>query len=253
MVLPFTVATSFIFLHPRPSLMVLMACSVVTFGFFIGVFLDGTPVSLIGISFGVASSMVTAVHSVVIKKSLEVVKGSALHLSWYTNLFSAVILFPLLILLGEGPGVMNLLFGSSTTVAANNAFSTFMWGSIITVRSHVVFRRLAMLICCDAGCIRIPYEHRKFALNQGHFAHHPHGLIRRTRSGCISPRHVAFRRDHQHVCVSAFAFESFTHLFSVVALPPLRPYFLAPSSILGSSIKSLKLPSKATTAFHSKK
>ncbi|GJE98723.1 transporter family [Phanerochaete sordida] len=133
MVLPFTVMTSYIFLHARPSFMVLFACSLVTFGFFIGVFLDGTPVSLVGISFGVASSMITAMHSVVIKKSLEVVKGSALHLSWYTNLFSAVLLLPLLLLAGEGPGVSSLLFGAHIVPAGGvSPLSTFLWGSAIT-------------------------------------------------------------------------------------------------------------------------
>lgn len=134
MVLPFTVATSFVFLQSRPSIMVLLACSVVTLGFFVGVFLDGTHVSLVGISFGVASSMITAVHSVVIKKSLEVVKGSTLHLSWYTNLVSAVILLPLLLLAGEGPGVYNLFFGLHIIPAGGvSPLTTFLWGSAITV------------------------------------------------------------------------------------------------------------------------
>ena len=130
MVLPFTVATSFVFLHSRPSVMALLACSLVTFGFFVGVFLDGTGVSLVGVSFGVASSMITAVHSVVIKKSLEVVKGSALHLSWYTNLLSVVALTPAVVLSGELPGVTKLLFSPEPGV-----LYTFMMGSFITVRS----------------------------------------------------------------------------------------------------------------------
>ncbi|KAI0826054.1 hypothetical protein BC629DRAFT_1452693 [Irpex lacteus] len=128
MVLPFTVATSVLFLHARPSLLVLFACSLVTLGFFVGVFLDGTSVSGVGIFFGVASSMITAVHSVVIKNSLEVVKGSALHLSWYTNLYSAILLLPILVLLGEGPGVLDLLYGNTS----QSSLSTFLWGSLIT-------------------------------------------------------------------------------------------------------------------------
>lgn len=134
LVLPFTVLTSYVFLHSRPSLPALLACSLVTFGFFIGVFLDGTHVSFVGISFGVASSMITAVHSVVIKKSLDVVKGSALHLSWYTNLLSSVVLIPVIILAGEAPKVVDLLFGD--LVAAKDEMTplaTFMWGSAITV------------------------------------------------------------------------------------------------------------------------
>lgn len=102
-----------------------------TLGFFVGVFLDGTSVSAVGIFFGVASSVITAVHSVVIKKTLDIVKGSALHLSWYTNLYSAILLLPILLLLGEGPGVADLLYGN----ASKSSVSTFLWGSLITVSS----------------------------------------------------------------------------------------------------------------------
>lgn len=144
LVLPFTVATSFIFLHARPSFLVLLACSVVTMGFFVGVFLDGTKVSTLGIFFGVTSSMITAMHSVVIKRSLEVVKGSALHLSWYTNLFSALLLIPILLLNGEGPGVYDLLFTPHiVNVGQVSPLTTFMWGSAITVSALVFVRQIS--------------------------------------------------------------------------------------------------------------
>ncbi|KZT01348.1 uncharacterized protein LAESUDRAFT_731340 [Laetiporus sulphureus 93-53] len=133
MVLPFTVATSFLLLHARPSLRILFACSIVTFGFFIGVFLDGTPVSPMGIFFGVVSSMITALHSVVIKKALDIVHGSALHLSWYTNLLSAVLLAPILVLVGELPRVTRLLFGpNEAPVGELSTLGTFLLGSAIT-------------------------------------------------------------------------------------------------------------------------
>ena len=141
MVLPFTVATSFIFLHSRPSFMILCACSSVTLGFFVGVFLDGTRVSMIGIFFGVTSSMITAMHSVVIKRSLEVVKGSALHLSWYTNLFSAIILIPVFLLAGEGPGVYDLFYTTHyVRLGQWSPLTTFLWGSAITVSLASVSR-----------------------------------------------------------------------------------------------------------------
>ncbi|KAI0365005.1 hypothetical protein BV20DRAFT_973705 [Pilatotrama ljubarskyi] len=133
MVLPFTVATSFFLLHARPSLRILAACAVVTVGFFVGVFLDGTPVSVVGVTFGVLSSMITAMHSVVIKKSLDVVHGSALHLSWYTNLLSAIVLAPVLVLVGELPGVLKLLFGPNENAEGKlSTLSTFIVGSLIT-------------------------------------------------------------------------------------------------------------------------
>lgn len=138
LVLPFTVGTSFIVLHSRPSLRIILACVVVTLGFFVGVFLDGTHVSLVGVSFGVVSSVITATHSVVIKQSLNVVNGSALLLSWYTNLLSAIVLVPIIFLAGEVPGVIKLLFGVDELVRSAgtmSALQTFLWGSAITVRN----------------------------------------------------------------------------------------------------------------------
>lgn len=133
LVLPFTVVTSFVALNSRPSLRILLACGVVTLGFFIGVFLDGTPVSLLGIFFGVTSSAITAVHSVVIKQSLNVVDGSALLLSWYTNLLSAVVLLPICFLAGEGSGISTLLFGVEEGIDGGmSPLATFFWGSMIT-------------------------------------------------------------------------------------------------------------------------
>jgi len=135
LVLPFTVLTSYFFLSARPSLRILLSCSVVTLGFFVGVFLDAVPMRLLGVGFGVASSAITAIHSVVIKKSLDVVKGSAMNLSWYTNLFSAMGMIPLIILAGEVPEIMELFFGQTEVVSVDGELSElqrFIWGSFIT-------------------------------------------------------------------------------------------------------------------------
>lgn len=94
-----------------------------------------------GISFGIISSAITALHSVVIKKSLDVVKGSALHLSWYTNLLSAAILIPGFVIMGELPEVNKLLFLPEINVlevpspdsGGMTKLGTFLWGSLITV------------------------------------------------------------------------------------------------------------------------
>ncbi|THH29502.1 hypothetical protein EUX98_g4701 [Antrodiella citrinella] len=77
--------------------------------------------------------MITAVHSVVIKKSLDVVKGSALHLSWYTNLLSSFALIPVILLAGEYPGIMDLLFGPKLDpIDGLSIRMTFVTGSAIT-------------------------------------------------------------------------------------------------------------------------
>ncbi|KAG6827121.1 hypothetical protein H0H92_013141 [Tricholoma furcatifolium] len=135
LVLPFTIVTSFFAFRSVPSLRILVACAVVTTGFFIGVFLDGTSVSMLGIFFGVVSSGITALHSVVIKESLKVVNGSALLLSWYTNLLSAIVLLPICFLAGEGAGVWELFFGIEQAASSEGGMSllaTFLWGSLIT-------------------------------------------------------------------------------------------------------------------------
>ncbi|KAJ7468023.1 hypothetical protein FB451DRAFT_1257813 [Mycena latifolia] len=135
LVLPFTVAASLAVLPSRPSVRILAACAIVTAGFFIGVLLDGTPLSLVGIAFGVASSSITAIASVVIKQSLKVVDNSTILLSWYTNLLSAVVLVPLVLLAGEGPRVLALLSGhpnADASITDPPQLHTFFWGSLIT-------------------------------------------------------------------------------------------------------------------------
>ncbi|KAJ6558005.1 hypothetical protein B0H19DRAFT_1149432 [Mycena capillaripes] len=142
LVLPFTVATSFALLHSRPSVRILASCAVVTAGFFCGVLLDGTPLSLVGVGFGVFSSSVTALASVIIKQSLIVVDGSTILLSWYANLLSAIVLAPIVLLAGEGPSVLALLSGRPSpdpevaaavaTAGVTNELMTFIWGSLVT-------------------------------------------------------------------------------------------------------------------------
>lgn len=127
MVLPFTVLTSFIFLSARPSLRILIACAIVTGGFCVGVFFDGVTVSTKGVLFGIASSATTALHAVVIKKALRLLNDNALDLCWYSNLLTALILSVVVVLMGEVPGVVELLQGDSSSLV------TFMWGSLITV------------------------------------------------------------------------------------------------------------------------
>jgi len=135
LVLPFTVCTSYFVLHARPSLRILLSCAIVSVGFFVGVFLDGTQVSPLGVCFGVASSVITALHSVVIKRSLNIVNGSALLLSWYQNAICSILMVPVVILAGEGPDVLKLFFGVDELVKEPGSMSTlrkFLWGTAFT-------------------------------------------------------------------------------------------------------------------------
>ena len=152
LLLPFTVGLSSLVLHTRPSLRILLSCGLVTMGFFVGILID-TPSStyfrspdaaplpgvkapsLIGVAFGLVSSMSTALHAVVIKRSLDAVSGSTLQLAWYSNLVSCLAMLPLVFLAGEFPGVMDLFFGAASSDAGKGIsdLATFVWGSAITV------------------------------------------------------------------------------------------------------------------------
>ncbi|KAI0249782.1 hypothetical protein BJV78DRAFT_1224825 [Lactifluus subvellereus] len=126
LLLPFTVLTSYIMLLTRPSIRVLLSCSIITSGFFIGVFLDGTRISRLGVFFGISSSLMTALHAAVMKRGFRVVEGSALSMSWYSNLLSSVLLMPFIIILGEGPAVLDLLSGHG------EGLWTFIVGSAVS-------------------------------------------------------------------------------------------------------------------------
>lgn len=81
----------------------------------------------LGIVFGLLSSVTTASSAVIIKHSLDFVDGSTIALAWYNNLFSTIVLFPLVFVVGEGPAVYELLF------VDEKGWSTFLWGTLITV------------------------------------------------------------------------------------------------------------------------
>ncbi len=142
LVLPLTVFFSVFFLrNSRPSVRIFVACGIVTVGFFVGVFLDGSyssrtdgkGPSFLGIFFGILSSMTTAAHAVVIKKSLEVVNGDAIELSWYSNALSSVLLLPLIVLAGEVPDILAFINTPVVLSTGNSPLTTFLWGSLITV------------------------------------------------------------------------------------------------------------------------
>jgi hypothetical protein len=116
-------------LRARPSVRIFFSCSVVTSGFFIGIFLDEVHISALGILFGISSSLMSALHAAVMKRGFEVVEDSALSMSWYSNLLSSLLLLPFVIMVGEGPAVFDILSGRA------EGLTTFLIGSLVTVSS----------------------------------------------------------------------------------------------------------------------
>jgi solute carrier family 35 (GDP-fucose transporter), member C1 len=125
---------------------VLLACAVVSVGFFVGVLLDHAPdsatadrskpsstTSILGIAFGLISSLTTASHAIVIKRSLTLVNGDAIELAWYSNVLSSMVLIPIIWLVGEGGGIIDLV--TSPLYTGNGELSVlgrFLWGSLVT-------------------------------------------------------------------------------------------------------------------------
>lgn len=135
---------SLIFLKAsRPSVRILAACAVVTAGFFVGVFLDSSPssapgdgtkstTSMWGIFFGLISSLTTASHAIVIKRSLTIVNGDAIELAWYSNVLSSVVLIPIIWLVGEGHGIIELATSPIYADGELSILGRFLWGSLVT-------------------------------------------------------------------------------------------------------------------------
>ncbi|KIM22890.1 hypothetical protein M408DRAFT_78318 [Serendipita vermifera MAFF 305830] len=142
LILPLTVILSLIFLKAsRPSIRVLAACAVVTAGFFVGVFLDGAPnsspnagttTSMLGIVFGLVSSLTTASHAIVIKRSLTLVNGDAIELAWYSNVLSSIVLIPIIWLVGESKGIIELATSPIYADGELSILGRFLWGSLVT-------------------------------------------------------------------------------------------------------------------------
>jgi len=132
LVLPCTVVLSSLMLHSRPSLLILVSVVIVTSGFLLGVVLDLSPSSglstttPLGVTFGILSSVTTALQAVVIKRSLDVVKGNAMDLAWYNNLLSSIIMIPCVVFAGEMGEITEMFFGKGEALPA------FIWGSAIT-------------------------------------------------------------------------------------------------------------------------
>jgi len=114
---------------------------VVVFGFFSGMFFGPAPAQdsdkvtypFLGPFTGMMSSVLTAIHSILIKAAIEVLQGKTMDLVWYNNSLSAIGLLPLVLLTGEWQEAV-LLFTSAAEDGADqySPLHTFIVGSIIT-------------------------------------------------------------------------------------------------------------------------
>ena len=142
----------------------------------LGVSAEKLHASSIGIALGVASSVTTAVHAIIVKRSLPIVDGSTLDLVYYSNLLSAGVIVPFVLVSGEAWVVLEMVAG---TGAKPEALGTFLWGAAITVSAVFAVKRGMELIRRVTGCLWIPHLPRWVCEYQGDVAHLAHGLCRR--------------------------------------------------------------------------
>ncbi|KAI9024110.1 hypothetical protein DFJ74DRAFT_667458 [Hyaloraphidium curvatum] len=129
LILPLTVTFSWIMLKKRSSVAVLSACGIVVVGFLVGTLLEDKEikVSFWGVTFGVLSSVTTALHAIVIARSLEVVNNSTLDLVFYNNVLSAVGLVPIVLISGLWSE-----FAALSDMLGSGGLGTLVWGTLVT-------------------------------------------------------------------------------------------------------------------------
>ncbi|KAJ3750771.1 hypothetical protein DFH05DRAFT_113622 [Lentinula detonsa] len=129
--LPLTILVSSIHTSCIPSAKIIVAATLVSFGFFVGVApsaalpLLASPTS-ITLFYGILSSLFIALHAVLIKSSLPHCDNSTIQLAWWTNFGSAVFLVPFVVFNGE------LQILRANLVEGDWNGKVFGWGCLVT-------------------------------------------------------------------------------------------------------------------------
>ena len=132
--LPLTIAVSSALSKSTPSGNVIIAAGIVTLGFMWGVAPSSSSHSIpsasipstLSLFYGVLSSLFIAFHAVLIKSSLPYCNNSTIELAWWTNVGSAILILPFVLLRQEPSKLLEL--------AQTNTWdwSVFFSGSLVT-------------------------------------------------------------------------------------------------------------------------
>jgi solute carrier family 35 (GDP-fucose transporter), member C1 len=184
LVLPLTIAVSCTFSRSTPSGRVLIAAGIVTSGFMWGVVpssasLPATSIpSTLSLFYGVLSSLFIAFHAVLIKSSLPYCNNSTIELAWWTNVGSAILILPFVLLRQEPSKIFELAQTDTWD------WGVFFWGSLVT--------GLFGFLLCIAGLLSIkvtsPITHMFSSVSTLVFAIQHPNLI------CLHRRHDLFFR-----------------------------------------------------------
>ena len=110
----------------------------------------------------------------------------------YSNAGTALMLFPISLIAGEGPGILRILTGQEPS-------GRLIQGILVTVRdcNELVAHRgnsyPVLLSHLSAGLLWIFHRNRRVAFGQDYLAHYPHDLIGRSGSTTDRPRQDSFQ------------------------------------------------------------
>lgn len=153
LVLPLTVALTWLVMKEQTSQKIIGACGIlilsillclylqgfVCLGYFVGVLSEDAVYRLSfdsGLLFGLLSSFTTALHAIVIKRSIQHTRGGILDLVYRNNLLSLLLCIPVVILCGEvGPAYKMFtgqLVDTKISSSASNTLHSFWIGVLVT-------------------------------------------------------------------------------------------------------------------------
>lgn len=166
----------------------MIAAGIVTSGFMWGVAPSGSlPVtsipSTLSLFYGILSSLFIAFHAVLIKSSLPHCNNSTIELAWWTNVGSAVLILPFVLLRWEPLKLLELAQTDSWD------WSTFFWGSLVTgvfgfllciagllsIKVTSPVTHMFSSVSCSAFTVSIQYRSLLKFVHLGGAIHSPNG------------------------------------------------------------------------------
>ncbi|XP_035780288.1 GDP-fucose transporter 1-like [Anopheles albimanus] len=118
----FNVILTYALLGQRTSYNATLCCVLIILGFWIGVDQESLTesFSLVGTVFGVLGSLSLSLYSIYTKRTLQYVKQEVWLLSYYNNVYSAILFLPLMLLNGEVRELLNF----------EHLFKPWFWGAM---------------------------------------------------------------------------------------------------------------------------
>ena len=148
----FSVVLTWLVLHVRTSVLAISCCAVVVLGFGVGS-AGEVNFSLVGWSFGIASSLFVALYGIYVKKALIVLNNDSDLLLVYNTILSIVFLVPLIMVSGEVQAMLStpILQSLSTWLELTVAG---VFGLLINIATYLQIQHTSALTHNISGTVK---------------------------------------------------------------------------------------------------